>query len=77
MTPEQRRELRMKLKRTKWANKSKTGKNPTKKEMNEAYTHIVKTILPYEPKENWKPSYSEPIGIKYILKGMLDGKDGK
>jgi hypothetical protein len=77
MTPEQRREMRMKLKRTKWASIKETGKPPTKKEMNNVVDHIVKTVLPYEPKENWKPSYSEPIGIKYILKGMLDGKDGK
>lgn len=74
MTPEQRRELRMRLKRTKWATKKQIGKNPTKKEMNEAMGHIVRTILPLEPKENWKSAYTEPLSITHILKGMLDGR---
>lgn len=70
MTQDERRDLRMKLKRTKWACKKQTGKNPTKKEMLGAYDHIARTVVkePPKPKENWKSNYNEPVSIGELIK---------
>ena len=67
MKPTDKHLIKEALRKTKWAEKNKTGKKATKKQLSETLNHIIKFLPKEEKKENWKEQI-QPKSIKDILR---------